>query len=252
MGGYWEPAWISTDCSTRWGQGSHWENATFFDFQNQVHQGIDFLSYEYLFPTDWVDGLLDEESYGEPLLQDDAGDNLDQVPHLDLLSLHARDDTDSIYLGLTIAGDIYANPWGSYMIYFDTTQDGQGADVDVDKRPIAVADPYQPEFRLDIRAIDRKGTVSGSYSFYAWDGAEWQTVALTGGAAIQNGAPSVIELQISKALLGNPEFVNLAAISTGRGRVHTAGDIMGIDVSPSDWQAPVMLDAFAQYVPSSP
>ncbi len=31
---YWEPAWISTGCSTRWGDGSHWDNATFFDFQN--------------------------------------------------------------------------------------------------------------------------------------------------------------------------------------------------------------------------
>jgi len=31
---YWEPAWISTSCSTRWGRGSHWENATFFDADN--------------------------------------------------------------------------------------------------------------------------------------------------------------------------------------------------------------------------
>ena len=31
---YWEPAWISTSCSTRWGQGSHWDNATFFDASN--------------------------------------------------------------------------------------------------------------------------------------------------------------------------------------------------------------------------
>jgi arabinogalactan endo-1,4-beta-galactosidase len=249
---YWEPAWVSTECSTRWGQGSHWENATFFDFQNgnRVHQGIDFLNYAYLFPADWVDGLLDE-SYGEPLLQDDAGDNLDQVPHLELLSLHARDDTDSIYLGLTMAGDVYANPWGSYMIYFDTTQDGQGADIDVDKRPITVADPYQPEFRLDIRAIDRKGTVDGSYEFYAWDRAEWQALALAGGAAIQNGLPSVIELQIPKTLLGNPEFVNLGVISTGRGRIHTAGDIMGTDISPSDWKEPVTLNVFSQYVTSS-
>ena len=28
---YWEPAWISTSCNTLWGQGSHWDNATFFD-----------------------------------------------------------------------------------------------------------------------------------------------------------------------------------------------------------------------------
>ncbi len=31
---YWEPAWISTDCGTRWGDGSHWDNATFFDATN--------------------------------------------------------------------------------------------------------------------------------------------------------------------------------------------------------------------------
>ena len=31
---YWEPAWISTNCTTRWGTGSHWENATFFDAEN--------------------------------------------------------------------------------------------------------------------------------------------------------------------------------------------------------------------------
>ena len=51
---YWEPAWVSTDCSTRWGQGSHWENATFFDFlnNNEVHQGIDFLSYPYQYPSE--------------------------------------------------------------------------------------------------------------------------------------------------------------------------------------------------------
>ena len=50
---YWEPAWVSTDCSTRWGKGSHWENATFFDFlnNNEVHRGIDFLSYPYQYPS---------------------------------------------------------------------------------------------------------------------------------------------------------------------------------------------------------
>ena len=52
-GVYWEPAWISTDCNTQWGQGSHWENATFFDFShaNEVHAGIDYLSHEYTYPS---------------------------------------------------------------------------------------------------------------------------------------------------------------------------------------------------------
>ncbi|PKP33447.1 MAG: hypothetical protein CVT99_00395 [Bacteroidetes bacterium HGW-Bacteroidetes-16] len=44
---YWEPAWVTTTCTTQWGQGSHYENAAFFDFDNQLHAGIDFLSYDY-------------------------------------------------------------------------------------------------------------------------------------------------------------------------------------------------------------
>lgn len=36
---YWEPAWISSACETRWGQGSHWENATLFDFDGQLLPG---------------------------------------------------------------------------------------------------------------------------------------------------------------------------------------------------------------------
>lgn len=31
---YWEPAWVTSNCKTLWGEGSHWENATFFDSQN--------------------------------------------------------------------------------------------------------------------------------------------------------------------------------------------------------------------------
>lgn len=40
---YWEPAWISSSCKTRWGQGSHWENATLFDFGGRLLPGAQFL-----------------------------------------------------------------------------------------------------------------------------------------------------------------------------------------------------------------
>lgn len=40
---YWEPAWISSSCKTRWGQGSHWENATLFDFRGRLLPGAKFL-----------------------------------------------------------------------------------------------------------------------------------------------------------------------------------------------------------------
>ena len=41
---YWEPAWVSTSCSTLWGQGSHWDNATLFDNHNKVTLGMQFYS----------------------------------------------------------------------------------------------------------------------------------------------------------------------------------------------------------------
>jgi arabinogalactan endo-1,4-beta-galactosidase len=242
---FWEPAWISTECSTRWGQGSHWENVAFFDFNNnnKVHAGIEFLSHEYLYPSTLVDGII-EDLYNDAIVEDEIGDNFNALPHLDLVSLYAMHDETFLSLALTITGDIFENPWGSYLIYFDTTEDDQGADIDVDKRPITVADPYKPEFRLDIQALDRKGTVSGTFVLNVWDGQAWKTSPITFGIALKNGTPSIVEIQIPKSLLGNPEFVNLSVVSTGRGRVHTAGDILGTNFSPSDWAESLTLEIF--------
>lgn len=41
---YWEPAWVSTNCSTLWGEGSHWDNATLFDHNNQATLGMSFYN----------------------------------------------------------------------------------------------------------------------------------------------------------------------------------------------------------------
>ena len=48
---YWEPAWVVNDCSTLWGKGSHWDNATFFDAtnENEALEAFDFFSYPYEF-----------------------------------------------------------------------------------------------------------------------------------------------------------------------------------------------------------
>jgi arabinogalactan endo-1,4-beta-galactosidase len=45
---YWEPYWVSTKCGTRWGHGSDWENATWFDFKN--HEALpvfEWLRHKY-------------------------------------------------------------------------------------------------------------------------------------------------------------------------------------------------------------
>ena len=41
---YWEPAWVSTDCRTLWGKGSHWDNATLFDQNNKANLGMQFYN----------------------------------------------------------------------------------------------------------------------------------------------------------------------------------------------------------------
>ena len=45
---YWEPAWVSTECSTRWGKGSHWDNATLFDHESKPTLGMNFYNNSFL------------------------------------------------------------------------------------------------------------------------------------------------------------------------------------------------------------
>jgi arabinogalactan endo-1,4-beta-galactosidase len=46
---YWEPAWVSTGCKTRWATGSDWDNATFFDFKrgNEALPAFEFFHHDY-------------------------------------------------------------------------------------------------------------------------------------------------------------------------------------------------------------
>ena len=45
---YWEPNWVSTRCGTRWGKGSDWENAAWFDYERTDALPVfDFLSHRY-------------------------------------------------------------------------------------------------------------------------------------------------------------------------------------------------------------
>ena len=68
---YWEPSWVSTTCRTQWGQGSHQEHATFFDFENNLllPGGIEWMEYDYglVSATEEkaVDRLIDFEVLGD-------------------------------------------------------------------------------------------------------------------------------------------------------------------------------------------
>jgi len=60
---YWEPAWVSSPCHTQWGQGSHAENAAFFDFENELMEngGIAWMQHNYTSATSQLptDGELE-------------------------------------------------------------------------------------------------------------------------------------------------------------------------------------------------
>jgi arabinogalactan endo-1,4-beta-galactosidase len=241
---YWEPAWVSTGCSTRWGQGSRWANATFFDFQNdnELLEVIDYLSHAYAFPGTLVDGVV-EAAYGEALSEDAASDSLESIAALDLSGLYAAGDASFISVAVTISGNVNSER-GNYLIYLDTSGDDEGADVDVGKRPITVAEPFRPEYRLDIGIREQRGTISGSYVLNAWAEGEWQTAMFTGGASIHAGQPSVIEIQIPRSVLNDPSQLSIAVVSTDRTRIHTAGDILGTPTTPSNWEEAVVLDTF--------
>jgi arabinogalactan endo-1,4-beta-galactosidase len=44
---YWEPAWITSSMRDLWNTGSSWENCTFFDFDGNLNQGIDYMKHGY-------------------------------------------------------------------------------------------------------------------------------------------------------------------------------------------------------------
>jgi len=57
---YWEPAWVSTRCKTRWGSGSNWENATFFDFDGKALPALDWPKADYVWPVEMTFRVKDE------------------------------------------------------------------------------------------------------------------------------------------------------------------------------------------------
>ncbi|HEX8421501.1 MAG TPA: arabinogalactan endo-1,4-beta-galactosidase [Sphingomonas sp.] len=49
---YWEPNWVSTGCGTRWGKGSNWENAAWFDYaRHEALPAFAFLRHRYTRPA---------------------------------------------------------------------------------------------------------------------------------------------------------------------------------------------------------
>ncbi len=74
---YWESAWVSSPCFTQWGQGSHQEHATFFDFNSNLLPtgGMGWMEHNY-------SGLTATKSVEKPLSFDVFPDSSGQLLNL--------------------------------------------------------------------------------------------------------------------------------------------------------------------------
>jgi hypothetical protein len=195
---------------------------------------INFLNAaNYVYPEHFADAVLE----GSPFVEDATGDNLEAIPAYDIVALYL-DAGDMLEIGLQMAGDFYSER-GNYFLYFDTAEGG--ANIDVARRPITVAEAYAPEYRLDITIREDNGLVSPRFVWNIWRDGAWETGSYTGGAFIND---AVLELQLPLSLLNNPQRLNVAVISSNQSRNGTAGDILGSEISPAAWDEALVLDTF--------
>lgn len=70
---YWEPAWVSTKCRTRWAQGSDWENAAFFDFKSNALPALEWPKAQYVWPVEITFTVPDTGQPAQYLMADFTG-----------------------------------------------------------------------------------------------------------------------------------------------------------------------------------
>ncbi|ESQ84802.1 hypothetical protein AEAC466_07020 [Asticcacaulis sp. AC466] len=70
---YWEPAWVSTKCRTRWAQGSDWENAAFFDYKGKALPAMDWPKASYVWPVETRFAVADKGQAAQYLSGDFTG-----------------------------------------------------------------------------------------------------------------------------------------------------------------------------------
>jgi arabinogalactan endo-1,4-beta-galactosidase len=70
---YWEPAWVSTKCKTRWAQGSDWENAAFFDYKGKALPALEWPKAAYVWPVEVTFAVADQGQAAQYLTGDFTG-----------------------------------------------------------------------------------------------------------------------------------------------------------------------------------
>jgi arabinogalactan endo-1,4-beta-galactosidase len=212
---YWEPAWLSTTCRTRWGQGSHWENATLFDFDGALHEGADYLADDY--PS------LSLTDVAPVSATDPAGDVDD--PNADLTELSVASDGQTTAITAMVAGDVRHWP-GALILAIDMVP-GEGGDGG--RRPIEFAATERPEQLIVTSWSDEPGVGYVAAEASAWGVDGWESGTFTGRAVIEGGSgtPSRVTWTLPADQVGTG--AGITVISTRRGRAGAIADAIDPD-----------------------
>jgi glycosyl hydrolase family 53 len=212
---YWEPAWLSTDCRTKWGQGSHWENATLFDFEGVLGDGAGYLSATYSRPG--------TPAATASVADDVAGDA--SQPAADLTRLSAVMDADTINVSVTFAGDA-REMLGVVTLAFDIAPGGGTGG----RRPFDYEDATRPESVLETSFRDEPGVGYASPVLSVWTDGEWSERTFTGSVSVDGAGEgaTTVSWVIPRELVGDAEPVGLAVLTAQRGRAGGLDDAFGI------------------------
>jgi arabinogalactan endo-1,4-beta-galactosidase len=130
---YWEPAWVSTPCYTPWGQGSHQEHATFFDFGKNMLPagGMTWPEFPYLNLVK-TDGLADTQSPEYEIVTDQINETAKLKIKYFGIAKHAKllvfntlgsliNESEIPLLGGRTEYDLSMSAWSSGVYYFVLT-----------------------------------------------------------------------------------------------------------------------------------
>jgi len=241
---YWEPAWVSSKATTLWGQGSHWENATYFDFENgnEVLPAIDTPSRSYSRPPARVDGVV-EAAYGEPIVRDAIDDNLRGQDELDLSALYGILYQDYLSAAIVVDEPAGESVSGFYTLLIDCA-DGGATRLD-ESRPISIVGPNLPDVRLDFSIEEYKGQSYGRLDYQVWDGGEWRTDrGLCSFSHRVSDDRTVIEFLVNRSLLPPGESISITALTIGRGRANGSADTFETSEAPESWTSETEVGRF--------
>lgn len=202
-----------------------------------------------------VDGVVDA-LYGAPIATDKAGDG-QAVAIMDLRALHATSDATTLYLALSIAGDIGATNWGKYVVYIDTTNNAAGATSDAWSRNVAALDPHKPELSINTW-VDQPPYGPARVQVWNWSqgAGSWSQSAtgVSAAALVGSSGGSVIELAIPRSLFSGAQTIWVEAFSTG-GDGSNAQDTVNApaeDWNAADWSATAQLAVSTEITLASP